>query len=1242
MASKIRRNEPCPCGSGKKYKYCCLNRGGIGDADFDLPMNMSPFVQPLKEEAPKTMDYMKTHDAAEILNWVVALQLNPENRGANIRMERLARYAVLTMHEGNQSVNPQEFERILSKEFVEDYMEDPPTNLHSETFVWVGGNHTIFPGIATHASEILNLMNCVLWLADVHWPDAFMRNVYQAFAMILSLGDLMAERAHATGYIKGGNRQRMPMVYPNDNTDFSISEALMRGILFQRGISQEVLDAFVLDVEKERDALLNEEDSDKNPLLRKPIVKYKDKYYFLLITNHADALRRYVLVQANKYGCLNHLMENCYDYLWQQLLEVFYKMLWRPVSINTGEKVLPNTYERIFQFDRNCYAYVCFVHDEAAHYAKGDAPFFDITEHVLRVEENILNQVGQDKHFMSIVLFASMGETSGCAMSEVPKHPVLLWPAHVFVALSKLEKWERLDLMHYANANAKVADRMFSAEPLDVYAIYKSKGHSFYLSDNRQADWIMPIPDEGYELIQESKLAINYHAVERIHEGKDVYVAVVRESEDVHIYQPINEYDTYLRCIDNGAVPIWVSCEQEGMYAHQASVWGTAILYWIHYINEQEDISGHLPQKPQEIQLYFTDKNENKPYTIEPIANGVRIVLANNAVEFMLRPDNEGERVMMKDCLNALLGNNKGTDLVEKYILQNEAKMFISYPIDPLSMSNPVGRLEPLLLTEASQQRLWDELPMWMAEKGKDFTGELTIKEDKVQALQDIVNVCLEKLKQMVAEYDYKFLLYLAVKHYDTLIWKREHDKVHNPAQILCFGRDENRMRDIRKSELRLTRSGLGLRCLIEYLAAQPYEGGAKEIGDYELEYLATIMCEVVTYGSCCDMVMFDIADMRVGHLPSGRFGINHDEFEEKLSAFQIAYNEESVDGLVRKFPEVFKEKDPNEQKQEDKFLKKMDDAFREDWGVSFQEIGRVCFFMSQLCVNRKVSVLQIPEEMVVNEVCKVSGYDEYIVRTVINRLALQARLSYLTAPEGYKGNEVYPWRYNREFSFIRRFIVKEKDANGVVYLTYGQRNALAAFQQLVLLLTEGQLSVPEREKHVKAIVGHYSEEKGAEFNEQVRNYLRSHTKLMVIDYDVQIDSRHFASADRNYGDIDVLAFDRDSGVLYNIECKDTVMAKNIYQMYLEIRKYLGLNEDEMKDALIWKHYHRHEWLSEHKREMANYLKVVEVKDVKSIVVTSTVLPVTYLKGNESPLPIVSYRDMVMAEGDMKVLCGRQ
>ena len=30
---KIGRNDPCPCGSGKKYKHCCLDRADQHDEE---------------------------------------------------------------------------------------------------------------------------------------------------------------------------------------------------------------------------------------------------------------------------------------------------------------------------------------------------------------------------------------------------------------------------------------------------------------------------------------------------------------------------------------------------------------------------------------------------------------------------------------------------------------------------------------------------------------------------------------------------------------------------------------------------------------------------------------------------------------------------------------------------------------------------------------------------------------------------------------------------------------------------------------------------------------------------------------------------------------------------------------------------------------------------------------------------------------------------------------------------------
>lgn len=40
---KIGRNDPCPCGSGKKYKKCCLNKSEIeflAEAAFDAQMSL--------------------------------------------------------------------------------------------------------------------------------------------------------------------------------------------------------------------------------------------------------------------------------------------------------------------------------------------------------------------------------------------------------------------------------------------------------------------------------------------------------------------------------------------------------------------------------------------------------------------------------------------------------------------------------------------------------------------------------------------------------------------------------------------------------------------------------------------------------------------------------------------------------------------------------------------------------------------------------------------------------------------------------------------------------------------------------------------------------------------------------------------------------------------------------------------------------------------------------------------------
>ena len=47
---KIHRNDPCPCGSGKKYKKCCLRKENSRDIESDKDLYLNKYSIRLKEE----------------------------------------------------------------------------------------------------------------------------------------------------------------------------------------------------------------------------------------------------------------------------------------------------------------------------------------------------------------------------------------------------------------------------------------------------------------------------------------------------------------------------------------------------------------------------------------------------------------------------------------------------------------------------------------------------------------------------------------------------------------------------------------------------------------------------------------------------------------------------------------------------------------------------------------------------------------------------------------------------------------------------------------------------------------------------------------------------------------------------------------------------------------------------------------------------------------------------------------
>lgn len=89
--------------------------------------------------------------------------------------------------------------------------------------------------------------------------------------------------------------------------------------------------------------------------------------------------------------------------------------------------------------------------------------------------------------------------------------------------------------------------------------------------------------------------------------------------------------------------------------------------------------------------------------------------------------------------------------------------------------------------------------------------------------------------------------------------------------------------------------------------------------------------------------------------------------------------------------------------------------------------------------------------------------------------------------------------------------------------------------------------------------------------------------------------------------------------------------AKNVREMKKEMDDYLGRGENPEKDkkkVLVMKHLRRHQWLEEHFGEVAAFVGASSELVIKSVMLTSEVIPTSYLRRDDTPLPILNFPEM--------------
>jgi hypothetical protein len=787
---------------------------------------------------------------------------------------------------------------------------------------------------------------------------------------------------------------------------------------------------------------------------------------------------------------------------------------------------------------------------------------------------------------------------------------------------------------------------------LDAYVMYKEQKGSLLPSDHEAPNFMVIGLDMSAEFSQNALQSRDPHAVKRFEHKSLVDVPVKKHKKYAPIYSE-REFSLNNRLVVESYIfPLWIiNTQAKNQHAKKAANdFIEAIAFWMYkltpFINTHLSSLGQMPVeinvKLAEQFISLIEPFEWEKKNVESIDLKVTAVDRVLHVEIpfemshsLITENNAGERWMMNSILdgfNELLKKSDqgimGKNVIEKAINEaipfGRAKMilFIDVSKDPRLLHTKLMPTQYIDETETSF--ILDNLVSYI-NPTTPIPAEISNAKEKVQLCNSIVAALIQEIQNKLKIYDAKEMLQWLMEYNERYVFNREFREIKVPAKIACFSSFPDEVENYLEEERKIVPTSLAVRCLVEFVAADPQYGDRRMNID-ELDELLALMNEVTQWGVIADAIHFGMDNPGMGLLPSGRIGMSHDFFENYLKVFGEARAGNEVHSYMSSFNKKMKIATEEKSAEYTPEVKEIDDAFYEEWDITLTKIMYFKRALIETAMKKKESVMFLEEaefKRTIKENIQELTDDD--INAGIRLLTLEKRESVSKPPSGFEKEDIYPWRYNRALSYIRRPIIKlVHPDDGKTYYYWGFRHMLTSGENLRTLFMNGRLKAKEGGL-LGSLLAQINADKGKEFRNRACKWFKENSTLRVIDYEVTIKEDGHLIADKDYGDIDILAIDDQLKIIYPIECKNTSSARVIHEMKTELDKYLGRDG---QPGMIQKHVDRDTWLKAHKEQLQKFASNPDDYEIRSLILSSEEIPVMYLAKDKLALPIIAFRTM--------------
>ncbi len=801
---------------------------------------------------------------------------------------------------------------------------------------------------------------------------------------------------------------------------------------------------------------------------------------------------------------------------------------------------------------------------------------------------------------------------------------LLMTPADLS-AMALVNLGQPTAVLEYAEASSRIREdvNVWAYSALDEYAVYRKNQDSYYLSDDRRPTALFVAVGSALELRLQVALRGAVRLATTPTEGPPAVVMRRYDDSTRGIWAPATMAGQPARVVAvSPSFDVWiVGRPYATMQDGEGDVWHSVldtVSYWVW------ELTPHL------VPSLYVGTDYARPWTIivsgpegwavggrpldpEPVAWRVRpesrvILLRLGApfAEIARGPDNTADRLLVRTILEAIEAIGAPSSIHIDDIVDLVAPLGLKKMLILLDVTSANTDLGPHDVPRARGVRdaqvsfVLDELGSALRSDGHE-PAPAGASDARRSLLQRAVELLTRSLEAEVAEFELGLLETLLTRH-EAVARERADLAFHLPARLACFPEDEP---DLFKRETGSTEASVALRFLIEYVAARP-PSGRRVPSLVAVDRLVAIAHHLISCGHAADVEFYGLADTAARILDSGRLGINTSAYRQAAEGYAPSYAMQHVADMTEAFGDRW-----GTANDAAVSMDRFDEAARAEWGYSMTDIARVVGGAVAVSLDENSPVVALELNEATTRIEKAAEIRPDVVERIVANMSLSMRPSFVDPPAPYRGVDVYPWRYNRRLSHLRRpFTIR--DARGERQLVYGRRGVYQAAGYLVSLIRSSRLWATSRE--MKALMGDLSRARGADFNERVALEVEGLLGVSARRGVKKIDGVRLD----HLGDVDVLAADPVSHTIWAIECKSLVFRPTPYELSTELQELEGTGTHP---GMIEKHMRRSTWLADNLSRVVRELRLQPARwDVQGAFVVDDDLLGPYLRPTAIPV----------------------